>query len=80
PIVTSKTPQIKLHTFIEIIHLLYQNLQQPQQLIPTFIKIPQNQFNIPKSFLYSHPTAHYQLIPHFLKIHTPNPHLNKYLR
>lgn len=79
-IVTCKTAEMKLDTFMKIMDVVYENLEERQEIIRSFIKIAQNELNIRKSLVYCQGTGEYELIADLVKIHTGNRHLNKYVR
>ncbi|WP_260869876.1 AimR family lysis-lysogeny pheromone receptor, partial [Bacillus thuringiensis] len=79
-IVTCKTAEMKLDTFMKIMDVVYENLEERQEVIRSFIKIAQNELNIRKSLVYCQGTGEYELIADLVKIHTGNRHLNKYVR
>ncbi|MEH7150261.1 AimR family lysis-lysogeny pheromone receptor [Bacillus thuringiensis] len=79
-IVTCKTAEMKLDTFMKIMDVVYENLEERQEVIRSFIKIAQNELNIRKSLVYYQGTGEYELIADLVKIHTGTRHLNKYVR
>ncbi|PEO40906.1 AimR family lysis-lysogeny pheromone receptor [Bacillus wiedmannii] len=79
-IATGKTAEMKLDTFMKIMDVVYENLEERQEVIRNFIKIAQNELNIRKSLVYCQGTGEYDLIADLVKIHQGKRLLNKYIR
>ncbi|PHG62523.1 hypothetical protein COI59_20050 [Bacillus toyonensis] len=79
-IVTCKTAEMKLDTFMKIIDVVYERLEERQEVIRSFIKIAQNELNIRKSLVYCQGTGEYDVIADLVKIHQGDRLLNKHIR
>ncbi|PGC93932.1 AimR family lysis-lysogeny pheromone receptor [Bacillus toyonensis] len=79
-IVTCKTAEMKLDTFMKIMDVVYENLEKRQEVIRSFIKIAQNELNIRKSLVYCQGTGEYELMDFVIKENRNNEEVKKYLR
>lgn len=79
-IVTGKTAEMKLDTFMKIMDVVYENLEERQEVIRSFIKLSQNDLNIRKSLVYCQGTGEYELIDFVIKENRTNEEIRKYLR
>ncbi|PFY57822.1 hypothetical protein COL52_21755 [Bacillus toyonensis] len=79
-IVTCKTAEMKLDTFMKIMDVVYEKLEERQGVIRSFIKISQNELNIRKALCYCQGTGDWGLITDLVGIHWGNRVLNKYIR
>ena len=79
-IVTGKTAEMKLDTFMKIMDVVYENLEERQEVIRKFIKLSRNDLNIRKSLVYCQGTGEYDVIADLVKIHQGDRLLNKYIR
>ncbi|OUB29194.1 hypothetical protein BK708_12055 [Bacillus thuringiensis serovar yunnanensis] len=79
-IVTGKTAEMKLDTFMKIMDVVYENLEERQEVIRNFIKLSQNDLNIRKSLVYCQGTGEYDVIADLVKIHQGERLLNKHIR
>ncbi|OUB07780.1 hypothetical protein BK708_37510 [Bacillus thuringiensis serovar yunnanensis] len=79
-IVTGKTAEMKLDTFMKIMDVVYENLEERQEVIRNFIKLSQNDLNIRKSLVYCQGTGEYELIDFLIKENRTNEEVRKYLR
>ncbi|KAB2423916.1 MULTISPECIES: AimR family lysis-lysogeny pheromone receptor [Bacillus cereus group] len=79
-IVTGKTAEMKLDAFIKIMDVIYENLEERQEVIRSFIKLSQNDLNIRKSLVYCQGTGEYKLMDFVIKENQANEEVKKYLR
>ncbi|PGM87693.1 AimR family lysis-lysogeny pheromone receptor [Bacillus cereus] len=76
-IMTCKTAEMKLDTFIKIMDVVYEKLEDRQELLRNFIEIAQNELNIRKALCYCQGMGEYDLITYLAKVHQGNRLLNK---
>ncbi|EJR68609.1 hypothetical protein IIO_00137 [Bacillus cereus VD115] len=79
-IITCKTAEMKLDTFMKIMDVVYENLEERQEVIRSFIKLSQNDLNIRKSLVYCQGTGEYELMDFVIKENRTNEEIRKYLR
>ncbi|MDA2638428.1 AimR family lysis-lysogeny pheromone receptor [Bacillus cereus] len=79
-IVTGKTAEMKLDAFMKIMDVVYENLEERQEVIRKFIEFSQNDLNVRKSLVYCQGTGEYDVIADLVKIHQGDRLLNKYIR
>ncbi|PEO00618.1 hypothetical protein CN553_05865 [Bacillus cereus] len=79
-IVTCKTAEMKLDTFMKIMDVVYERLEERQEMIRSFIRIAQNELNTRKSLVYCQGTGEYDLIADLVNIHQGDRLLNKHIR
>lgn len=78
-IMTCKTAEMKLDTFMKIVDVVYEKLEDRQELLRNFIKIAQNELNIRKALCYCQGMGEYDLITYLAKDHLGNRLLNKHI-
>ncbi|ANN34910.1 hypothetical protein A9498_26825 [Bacillus thuringiensis serovar coreanensis] len=78
-IMTCKTAEMKLDTFMKIVDVVYEKLEDRQELLRNFIKIAQNELNIRKALCYCQGMGEYDLITYLAKVHLGNRLLNKHI-
>ncbi|MCQ6527891.1 AimR family lysis-lysogeny pheromone receptor [Bacillus mycoides] len=79
-IVTSKTAEMKLDTFIRLMNEIYEDLEERQQVIRNFILLCEGDLNIRKALCVCQGTGQYELMELIINRHKGNRLLNKYLR
>ncbi|MGQ7114345.1 hypothetical protein ACUOFC_51065, partial [Escherichia sp. TWPC-MK] len=60
--------------------VIYENLEERQEVIRNFIKLSQNDLNIRKSLVYCQGTGEYELMDFIIKENQANEEVRKYLR
>ncbi|TKI82700.1 AimR family lysis-lysogeny pheromone receptor [Bacillus mycoides] len=78
-IMTCKTAEMKFDTFMKIMDVVYEKLEDRQELLRNFIKIAQNELNIRKALCYCQGMGEYDLITYLAKVHQGNRLLNKHI-
>ncbi|OUA94874.1 hypothetical protein BK704_28845 [[Bacillus thuringiensis] serovar konkukian] len=79
-IVTGKTAEMKLDTFMKIMDVVYENLEERQEVIRNFITLSQNELNIRKALCYCQGVGDWDLITNLVNAHQGDRLLNKYIR